>query len=338
MGGIGRRKFIFSRRSTITDRAVSGNGWGAKNRATRDDSHVWTRYIGSMETPRPATKSPAMSLVRRLLRPKFSLRTLLVGMAVVGAGLGMFVRLDLPRQLIARISADGGGCQYFYKRKVSVGRFESWLRTRLPRSYFDDIFYVALSKDTKNVDRIVGHLAGLNSLEYLLLDNTQVRDAGLAHLAWLKSLYGLNLDNTQIGDAGLSHLTRLRSLGYLHLANTQVSDAGLAHLTELNSLQELCLYKTQIGDLGLKHLAGLESLEVLNLNKTQVTDAGLAHLAGLKSLEYFHLANTQVSDEGLKYLADKKILKLLDLTNTKVGPAGIQQLRTKLPDCRIFGP
>ena len=49
-------------------------------------------------------------------------------------------------------------------------------------------------------------LAGLKSLESLLLSGTQITDAGLKELAGLKSLSTLWLNSTQITDAGLKEL------------------------------------------------------------------------------------------------------------------------------------
>ena len=205
-----------------------------------------------MQPPTPAAEFPAVPWLRRLFRPKFSLRTLLLGMLVLGAGLGLFQRLDRQRQLVARIKAAGGRCVYY--RYESSGRFETWLRKRLPRSYFDDVLSIELYKSTEKLDGILVSLAELKSLKAVNLDDTQVSDAGLAHLVELKSLEGVSLNNTHVSDTGLAHLAELKSLTGLCLQDTQVSDAGLPHLAELKSLESLDLNHTKISDPGIQQL------------------------------------------------------------------------------------
>ena len=51
---------------------------------------------------------------------------------------------------------------------------------------------------TKITDAGLVHLAGLTSLQELILRNTQITDPGLVQLAGLTSLQMLNLHNTQI--------------------------------------------------------------------------------------------------------------------------------------------
>ena len=131
---------------------------------------------------------------------------------------------------------------------------------------------------------------------------TQMTDAGLKELAGLKSLQALVLYNTKVTDAGLKELAGLKNLQSLNLGWTKVTDAGLKELAGLKSLQSLNLGWTKVTDAGLKELAGLKSLQTLYLEATQVTDAGLKELAGLKSLQALYLNHTQVTDAGLKEL------------------------------------
>jgi internalin A len=66
--------------------------------------------------------------------------------------------------------------------------------------------------------------------EVLVLNATQVTDAGLAHLSGLMTLERLTLVATQVTDAGLAHLTGLTGLETLNLSETQVTDAGISEL------------------------------------------------------------------------------------------------------------
>jgi Leucine-rich repeat (LRR) protein len=50
------------------------------------------------------------------------------------------------------------------------------------------------------------HLKGLTNLETLLLDNTNITDAGLVHLKGLTNLQTLSFIGTKITDAGFAEL------------------------------------------------------------------------------------------------------------------------------------
>jgi len=163
----------------------------------------------------------------------------------------------------------------------------------------------------------------------------QFGDEDLQHLAGLTTLQFLYLDNTQAGDMGLRHLAGLTELRYLVLSNTQVSNEGLKHLVGLTKLERLYLNNSQVRDEGLKHVEGLTVLDRLLLANTQVSDEGLQHLAGLTKLRYLDLSNTHVSDEGLKHLVGLTILDRLLLTNTQVSNEGVARLRAALPNCEI---
>ena len=118
----------------------------------------------------------------------------------------------------------------------------------------------------------------LPDIEVLLLESTDVTDAGLATLNRLKRLQYLSLSDTQVSDAGLEHLKGLNQLHALRLNNTRVTDTGLEHL-KLHHLRMLHLDGTQVTDAGLEHLKG-HRLAALSLNDTKITDAGLEHLRG----------------------------------------------------------
>jgi Leucine-rich repeat (LRR) protein len=116
------------------------------------------------------------------------------------------------------------------------------------------------------------------SVTIVVLDGTQVTDAGLEHLKGLGQLRQLEFRSTQVTDAGLEHLQGLKQLQWLALDETKVTDAGLEHLQGLGQLRELQLNGTQVTDAGLEHLKGLGQLQTLRLTGTHVTDAGVGKL------------------------------------------------------------
>jgi len=202
-------------------------------------------------------------------------------MALVGAGFGMFQRLDRQRQLVARIEAAGGHCDYDTKPPSSRSYVDKCFRRWLPQSYFDPVCSVVFGLDGPNaeeLDEILVHVSELKSLESIGLWHAPVTDESIAQLVAIKLLSALSLDDTLIGDKGLSHLAELKSLGSISLTNTRVTDAGLRHLAEMKSLWSLHLQYTQVSDAGISHLTELKSLRYLYLNHTQVSAVGIQQL------------------------------------------------------------
>ena len=152
-----------------------------------------------------------------------SLRTMLLGTALIACGLGLFVsKVDRARRAVAAIEAIGGTCEY-RNRDTEPGQMEAWLRRYLPRSYFDEVIIVQAKCGNKMTDAVAAHFSALTSLEWLDLNGTQVTGAGLEHLSELTSLRDLHLSGTQVTDAGLEHLPGLASLSEIDLSGTQVT-------------------------------------------------------------------------------------------------------------------
>jgi len=186
---------------------------------------------------------------------QFSLKALLVGMLLLCLGPGGFVAYEqnkARRQKGAVEAIEELGGVVGYGRNVSA-------RSALLRQILGD--------DT---------FGGVESIDFW--NPSRVTDADLVHLACLNRLTTLHLDNSQVTDVGLKHLASLKNLSRLHLNNTQVTDAGLKHLAGLESLSVLYLDRSRVTDIGLIHLAGLKDLMYLNVYRTQVTDAGVAEL------------------------------------------------------------
>jgi len=74
------------------------------------------------------------------------------------------------------------------------------------------------------------HVAQLEQLETLILDQTNVTDDQLADLIGMERLRNLGLCSTGVTDVGLEHLKSVRSLQALYLSETQVSSEGPAEL------------------------------------------------------------------------------------------------------------
>lgn len=147
-------------------------------------------------------------------------------------------------------------------------------------------------------DRLLKQLSGMAEVESLVLDLTNVSDAGMRHVATLPNLKRLVIEggNPGVGNRGLSFLTGC-PVEKLELINTKVDDEGLAHLQSLPNLRALTVYCDARRGRGL-------------------TDAGLDRLAGLSALDKLHLDRLHISGSW-------------------ASEAGLARIRTRLRNCTI---
>ncbi len=90
--------------------------------------------------------------------------------------------------------------------------------------------------------------------------------------------------------------------------------------------------------MGLAYFKECKNITGLDLSETKVSDAGLAHFKDRKNITNLYLNTTRVSDAGLPDLAGLLSLAAAetDLRNTRISLRGHEQLKTALPNCKIF--
>ncbi len=284
---------------------------------------------------------PAKSVARpQRTYLRVSIRTMIVLVLVIGAGLGWGVRnARIQRDAVAAIKNAGGNVTYHWEwnngKYVRAGRpwAPKWLVNLIGVDYFGHVTTVGFYQPTK--DAVIVQVAGLTGLQQLHLRGTSTSAAGLAHLKRLTSLSQLAIQSTPVTDAGLVNLTGLTNLSELYLDETGVTGAELMHLRKFTKLSYLSLWGNQLSDAGLAHLEGLTNLTTLSLSYTPVTDAGLVHLKRLPRLSKLDLGGTKVSDAGLPHLKAMTKLTDLHLFLTHVTKAGVQELQQALPGLTI---
>ena len=312
------------------------------------------------ETP----KNP--SLVKRRWY-QFSLRTLLLLVAIVAVGCGWLGRkIEQKRQERAAVQVIRAlGAEVYYDYQV-VGRGQPprepdgprWLRDLLGDDFLAHVDAVELPQ--QGAGAVLANLKSLTRLRVLNASGDELTDASLVPLNELTELQELGLwgaDN--VTDRGIANLRGLHQLRKLHLCRAHLTDAGLENLDGLNQLEELDLTYTKIAGDGLRHLKGLTLLKVLNLSQTDVGDAAVVQikslprlvrldlgatkitdiasrdLSRLTQLEYLNLTLTRITDASLVKLESLSQLRQLWLVATDVSDAGAHELQRRLPNCEI---
>jgi hypothetical protein len=194
---------------------------------------------------------------------RFSLRTLLLFVLVVGVGLGWLGSKLQPlrneRRAAAEIEKLGGRVTRGLVNRGLVltrvqleGPTDRWVRSvfGFPSAFVNDVEL----KGTEAADRDLACLKDLPNLEFLTLDGTKITNDGLAHLAGLDNLLVLTLNNTQVGDAGMVHLRKLANLRILDLGRTRVTDAGIVQIEGLDELRQVNVAATKVTDRALNEL------------------------------------------------------------------------------------
>ncbi|PHS12098.1 MAG: hypothetical protein COA78_08640 [Blastopirellula sp.] len=285
----------------------------------------------------------------KLRFPKFSLRTLIIVISILGIGFAVygnyFSQVIRQKRMIAWVQRNQGSFMY-NDSIIDIGSVPP--PPKLLDLFVDDFISTINGIDLsyKQVDDLT-LLSSLDQIKYARLNNTLVND--LSALSGLKELQTIFLDNSPVDD--LSPLSNLEHLRMLSLSGTHVTD--LSPLSNLTKIELLYLEGTQITDLtpiqnfsdlellicnntpisDLSPLSQLDNLSVLYLSNTKVSD--LSPLRHLTDLSYINLENTPVTDLKPLYKAG---CHLLTLRGCKISEAEIKAFEAAVPDCKILRP
>ena len=164
---------------------------------------------------------------------------------------------------------------------------------------------------------------------------TDIGDEALAKVPELQKVRSLLLNDTNVSDAGLILAGKTRTLTNLDLRGCKVTNAGIASLGELSKLRALRLSgksgKTDVTDEAMETIGKLKSLKVLAIDflKFAGGDRGLAKLSGLTDMQELYLGNTLVNDRSIKVIAEQfPKLKKLRAAASQVSNQGIETIAT----------
>jgi hypothetical protein len=207
---------------------------------------------------------------RRWLR--FSLRTLLVVMALIAVVFGFVMKQAREQRLaVAAILESGGRVLYDFQPDDS-----EHVRGRLDRAQAESRrgparhIYIDDPWEPRWLLDIVG-LDCFHRVKQVSLRGPGAKDSTMEQVSRLSGVKRLGLYSTSITDAGLANIDNLNDLEYFEIDRCLITDAGLAHVGRLPNLMRLELSYVDVTDEGLRHLEGLRNVEALVFAFTQVT-------------------------------------------------------------------
>lgn len=247
-----------------------------------------------------------------ILRPRFSLRTILLSFVVVAALLYVAINYLRPKMehrfAVGRI-LNSGAAIWFVDQAEEMGVQNPYTSSTFTGLWRDvgmidiksDAQAILLAQELTRIPEAhsVSFEAGVTdkglfaccnpglvaSIEHISFYQASITKSGLSKLASLPKLQVIMFNTTPITPDGLAELKaipQLRQLMFLEEppgANCgRLSDQSLAEIGQLGNLQELKFGAINISDSGARHLHGLKQLKRLSFFKGHVSDGAVSEL------------------------------------------------------------
>ena len=127
------------------------------------------------------------------------------------------------------------------------------------------------------------HVAKTDSLEVLVLPESDVTKKGLASLSQLENLYHLTINMKRLDKEALPAIAAMKGLTSLRMTNSQLSGENLVTLGRLQKLKFLYVESKQITASGLLSLSEhFPSLETLEIRKHNLMDQDFKRFGALR--------------------------------------------------------
>lgn len=269
------------------------------------------------------------------LVPRFSLRTLLIGVTAFALICGYWIeRAERQRRAAEFLTANGIQWQFAMDNgrhspnPAGVPQASQSLSKAFPH-YFQSITSVqhfggrALSPDQEQ--EIVANIARLPALKELTLYTT-TSGINWKVLSQARALTDLTLHPKDVSTSdieGVGTLTQLRKLVLAGFAPDRIDLSALAGLRSLRELELRVYPADEIEFRAVTTLPNVETLRVLNMG---VEDSFCEDLGKSKTLKVLSLSGGDVTDRGAASLSQIGSLETLDLSNTFVTDAAIDSL------------
>lgn len=213
----------------------------------------------------------------RRVKPRFSLRTLLIMTAIGGIGLAFFGNWmrDVQQQHAAldRVFAHGFGVTLLEKPLAGPMYRNFGMRGVIAIGGLNHA-----AKCQKHVT--AEDLESLRGLRCrgVYLNLSIVSDEDIAAYRPGPGQVEFHADATGIGDKSTQHLSQFGELEVISLVGTRITDDSLRHLAKLPRLHTLSLMATSVTDDAIPHLKEMRQLRMLQVGSTSLTPEGIAEL------------------------------------------------------------
>lgn len=178
--------------------------------------------------------------MKGLMRPRFTIRTLMVITVVFATACGWLAmeRQQLRRryEAIAHLEELSGPVSWY----DGGSDFECLHRIELEGHYIDQTLWNEIST--------------LTEARTISLSRSNVTDDDFKHLRRFWNIRNLYLYDTAVTSEGIDSLSRLTALETLIISNTSIDDGAIGALTQLKKLTTLNVRGTNISELGIDRL------------------------------------------------------------------------------------
>jgi internalin A len=297
-------------------------------------------------TNEPAKRRSLFSrMLAGLLRPKFSLRTILVVMFVAAVASAWWSQRARVQQEVCRELTKRGISWELAQETAWYGR---WLPQRVlklgdghwfrhlasvsyapngPNQQDDDLVLIAR---LPQVDELYlswhGDKGGVEKVRALLSPLSQAR--GIDGISLNPFSMAMSEPSPSLSNPLFNALPPMPHLERLNLCLATLSIEELHSLERFPNLVELDLSQTSFDSDGVSHIARLAQLENLDLSHECVGDAQLHHLRSLRRIKQLRLDGNAITDQGLSDLASLGTLTELGLGDNPIsGIAPLHRLR-----------
>ena len=181
----------------------------------------------------------------------------------------------------------------------------------------------------------------MTGLKELNISNTVLTDAALAHLAKLESLEVLRMENTpRIHGVGLNAFIQKKQtpgLRSLHASSTPLSREGLSNVKKIASLEVFENHSAQLTDQLLFELKGATNLKTLGVANNPLTDVSGLTIRTMRNLENLDMSSiSSVTEKLLMSLGPLTDLSTLKVTKTSCSVSSIQEFRRLRKNCKVI--
>lgn len=317
-------------------------------------------------TAEPPQGSRFWRIIKAIVRPKFSLRTLLGLMFLFAVTFGWYAH---------RVREQEEACAILTKYRISWSHDSNpWWYDKLPEwarkdnaghwiQSIDDVEHDGASTGKSDEDEEPAHgaafkaIARIPRLKKLTIDYTRQTveeyQADMAALRSSRAIESIEFDsgcngvaafralppmpgvrNMELSDYPLTRedmksFERFPNLRSLHLA---VYDADtLPELRRLRHLEELTVRSSSVDDAGFEEICRHRGLKRLSVNSCLITDAALVHLRNLPRMEDLSIYHNSITSASVPHILACRNLKALDVDSSDLTDADIERLVRGLP-------